>query len=63
MATATATSAKIKVSAPIGKRGGSVVVERVPVTAIKDNTTTVMLKGKRVKVQRLPRHRNWTPVS
>jgi hypothetical protein len=43
---------KIKVRVRGGKRGGLVVVERVPLTAVKDNRTKVNFGGQVVTVQR-----------
>ncbi len=54
---------KIKVRVRGGKRNGLVVVERVPLTAVKDRTTKVNFKGEVVTVHLAPKARIYEPVA
>jgi len=54
---------KIKVRVRGGKRGGLVVVERVPLTAIKNRQTKVNFGGEVVTVRLAPKARIYEPVA
>jgi len=55
--------AKIKVRVAGGKRGGLVVVERVPLTAIKNRRTKINFGGNVVNVELAPKCRIYDVVS
>lgn len=54
---------KIKVRVRGGKRGGLVVVERVPLTSIKNRTTKVNFGGEVIQVRLAPKSRIYEPVA
>lgn len=54
---------KIKVRVRGGKRGGLVIVERVPLTAVKNRRTKVNFDGNVITVELAPKAKIYTPVS
>lgn len=56
-------TSKIKIRVRGGKRGGLTVIERVPLTAIKNRTTKVNFEGEVIQVHLTRKARIWTPVA
>lgn len=58
-----ASATKIKVRVRGGKKGGLVVVERVPLTAIKNRQTKINFGGEVIPVHLTRKARIWTPLA